>query len=151
VLGVGGDPPAAGREPEERPTTEQAHVLAHRIRRAQRRGQSLGQRRRGGTLRAREAGEQRVREERDPGEQQEIPDERRQQGGEQERDERLRANFEPSTVLQEWLGHADSKTTQIYTHYAPDEHEVQMVNDGFAPPAAEEEEKEPSPLSDIAK
>jgi hypothetical protein len=29
----------------------------------------------------------------------------------------------------EFLGHADSKTTQIYAHYAPSEHEVQMVNE----------------------
>ena len=45
---------------------------------------------------------------------------------------RMAAQGVPMRKLQEWLGHADSKTTQIYTHYAPDEHEVAMVNEGFA-------------------
>jgi len=35
-------------------------------------------------------------------------------------------------TIQEFLGHADSKTTQIYAHYAPSAHEVEMVNAAFA-------------------
>jgi integrase len=47
---------------------------------------------------------------------------------------RLAASGRPlRTIQQEFLGHADSKTTQIYAHYAPSEHEVCMVNEAFAP------------------
>lgn len=48
---------------------------------------------------------------------------------------RLAASGQPLRTIQEFLGHADSKTTQIYAHYAPSEREVQMVNDAFAPEA----------------
>jgi len=41
----------------------------------------------------------------------------------------------PLRTIQEFVGHADSKTTQIYAHYAPSEREIQMVNDAFAPDA----------------
>jgi integrase len=51
---------------------------------------------------------------------------------------RLAASGQPMRMIQEFLGHADSKTTQIYTHYAPSEHEVQIVNDAFAPKAKKE-------------
>jgi len=44
---------------------------------------------------------------------------------------RLAASGQPLRTIQEFLGHADSKTTQIYAHYAPSEREVQMVNEAF--------------------
>ena len=34
-------------------------------------------------------------------------------------------------TIQEFLGHADDKTTQIYAHYSRSEHEVEIVNDAF--------------------
>jgi integrase len=49
---------------------------------------------------------------------------------------RLAASGESMRTIQEFLGHADSKTTQIYTHYAPSEREVEMINRAFAPSPA---------------
>lgn len=44
----------------------------------------------------------------------------------------LAASSQPMRTIQEFLGHADSKTTQIYAHYAPSAHEVEIVNAAFA-------------------
>ena len=61
---------------------------------------------------------------------------------------RLAASGTPIRTIQEFLGHADSKTTQIYAHYAPSEHEVQLVDAAFAPEAVGE--VEPLPEQDAA-
>jgi integrase len=45
---------------------------------------------------------------------------------------RLAASGTPIRTIQEFLGHADAKTTQIYAHYAPSEHEVELVDAAFS-------------------
>jgi integrase len=44
---------------------------------------------------------------------------------------RLAARGVALRTIQEFLGHADLETTQVYAHYAPNAHEVQLVNDAF--------------------
>jgi len=45
---------------------------------------------------------------------------------------RMAAAGVPLRTIQHWMGHADSKTTQIYAHYQPSEHEVELVERAFA-------------------
>jgi len=45
---------------------------------------------------------------------------------------RMAANGIPLRTLQHWMGHADSKTTQIYAHYQPSEQEADAVDLAFA-------------------
>ena len=47
---------------------------------------------------------------------------------------RLAASGVPLRTIQEFLGHADLKTTQIYAHYAPSAGEVEMINTAFESP-----------------
>ncbi len=39
---------------------------------------------------------------------------------------------QPMRKIQEWMGHDDVKTTQIYTHYQPSEGEADAIARAFA-------------------
>jgi integrase len=45
---------------------------------------------------------------------------------------RMAAAGTPIRTLQHWMGHADSKTTQIYAHYQPSDQEADAVDRAFA-------------------
>jgi integrase len=44
---------------------------------------------------------------------------------------RMAAAGVPLRTIQEWMGHADFKTTQIYAEYAPSRDEAALVNRAF--------------------
>jgi integrase len=48
-------------------------------------------------------------------------------------------------MLQEWMGHRDIKTTQIYADYAPSPHEADLLERAFAPPEDGDEYEESDP------
>ena len=48
---------------------------------------------------------------------------------------RMAAAGVPLRTLQHWMGHEDSKTTQIYAHYQPAENEAEIVDRAFTPSA----------------
>jgi integrase len=45
---------------------------------------------------------------------------------------RLAAEGVPLRNIQEWMGHEDSRTTQIYAAYEPRKHEAKIVSDAFS-------------------
>jgi integrase len=45
---------------------------------------------------------------------------------------RMAASGTPMGTLQHWMGHTDSKTTQIYAHYQPSDQEADAVDRAFA-------------------
>jgi hypothetical protein len=38
----------------------------------------------------------------------------------------------PLRTIQPWMGHADAKTTKVYAHYQPSDHEDNMVDQAFS-------------------
>lgn len=45
---------------------------------------------------------------------------------------RLAANGVPNRTIQEWMGHEDIRTTQIYAGYEPRKYEIEAVNEAFS-------------------
>lgn len=45
---------------------------------------------------------------------------------------RLAANGVPIRTIQEWMGHEDIRTTQIYAAYEPRTHEVEVASEAFS-------------------
>jgi integrase len=45
---------------------------------------------------------------------------------------RMAAAGVPLRTIQQWMGHADAKTTQVYAHYQPSDDEADKINAAFA-------------------
>ena len=45
---------------------------------------------------------------------------------------RMAAAGVPLRTIQQWLGHADAKTTQVYAHYQPSSREAELVDAAFS-------------------
>lgn len=48
-------------------------------------------------------------------------------------------------TLQEWMGHEDIRTTQIYAHYMPGEREAELIDDAFRPRGLQSDAKSETP------
>lgn len=48
-------------------------------------------------------------------------------------------------TLQEWMGHEDIRTTQIYAHYMPGEREAQLIDEAFSPRGLQADSKSRTP------
>ena len=64
---------------------------------------------------------------------------------------RMAAAGVPIRTLQEWMGHADIKTTLIYAHYAPSPNEASMVNAAFSVARSTTDAKTDDKLSKSAR
>jgi integrase len=61
---------------------------------------------------------------------------------------RMAAAGVPMRTLQEWMGHADIKTTLIYAHYSPNPNEAATVNAAFATADEKTDDKTDDKLSE---
>jgi integrase len=64
---------------------------------------------------------------------------------------RMAAAGVPIRTLQEWMGHAEIKTTLIYAHYAPSPNEASMVNAAFSVAGSTTDDETDDKLSKSAR